>query len=249
MKRIALFSLVALAALLVQAAQQPVPFAFVKGASGGGGGGGGGPAFIAEIARELVGWRAGWTSNTHTFSDGAAAGTTVVVLAQGPGGSTTPTVTDARGNTYTARAQNFDTGAGRFYVLTAPVTTPIVAGDTFTVTYSSSVTGGSSAAVWSFSSVTGVDVTTNGYYGYGTTVDVSLTTTTAPTLVLGFVQKNFADFTGSTITSGTALVTPLALGTQALGVLYLNAATSGAKTVGYTFPAADNFVYAGIALK
>lgn len=124
---------------------------------------------------------------TVTAQVGAAAGVKLVVLFGSLAGTTTPTVTctDSKGNTYTLVDMQFRSNFGQMSIFHCDVVTPIVSGDTFTVSINP-LNKRHMVRVIAFSDVGAVDVFAGADGGTGSP-NATLTTTASGDLIVSGV--------------------------------------------------------------
>ncbi len=146
----------------------------------------GGIAFVKNVGSVAC----GTTTNVITVpAGGVAAGNTLisrVTMRAGTVGTGTISIVDSKGNSYTVD-KNAVNGNVRMVVLSANVTTALVAGDTITVTYPSVNPSATGFVVTEFSGIPAtnrVDVTASAT-GTSTTPSVSATTINSTALVYG----------------------------------------------------------------
>lgn len=77
---------------------------------------------------------------TVTLAAGCPVGSMAMLFTSGFSAPAPVSATDSKGNTWTLDSQAFDSTACSGGVLRAPITTALVAGDTITITYGSSIT-------------------------------------------------------------------------------------------------------------
>lgn len=139
-------------------------------------------------------------SNTSTVSgttmlivvigDGVPAGHTLIMPVGADYTAAGPTATDIRGNVWTRDRTSPATGnTSRSTIFSCPVTTPLIAGDTITITWAAAVVR-KAAAIHEFAGVLIPTVinTQNGNAGTGTSPSVSVTTTLPDILLFGYVM-------------------------------------------------------------
>jgi hypothetical protein len=150
------------------------------------------PAGTATFVKNVGTATANVSGTTLTLTvpaGGVAIGHTLIVKVLADYLSSAPTVVDSKGNTYTRDRTSADaSNVMRGSVYSCPITSTLVAGDTITITFASSVASRVVSAD-EFASVltpTTVDVT-NGRTGSSTAPLVSATTANANDLLIGVV--------------------------------------------------------------
>lgn len=122
--------------------------------------------------------------------EGVAAGHTLILAVGSDYTGSAPSAVDSKGNTYTVDRSSPATGnTSRSAIISAPVNTALVLGDTITLTWTAAVVR-KAAAAHDFAGIlipTAIDVQ-NGNAGTGTSPSVSVTTTVANTLLFGLVM-------------------------------------------------------------
>jgi hypothetical protein len=146
------------------------------------------PTYVGNVATQTCATGSSGSPMTLTVpTGGVAAGTRLIVRLELRGTSgTAATISDARGNTWTADLDNLNVDE-RLIVWSTNVTTALQAGDWIRLTYPSSTSSAAVAdAFTNVASSNAVDATGTGS-GNSTTPSASVTTTAANDLVVGAV--------------------------------------------------------------
>lgn len=193
--------------------------------------GGSAPAFDSEVARTTPTFASG-ASQIFALLAGVSTGKRIVIVVGYDTGVTITSVTDSQGNAYSVDANvNASSGGASVGIASAPVTTALTILDTITVNFSGSFAGWRGAVGVTLTNTTALDVTAT--QSTPTTTPSAGATTSAPTAIIGAIVSPNTSFT-VTVPDGTMDGAVYNYNDGAIAVLYKNAGSAGAQTIGGT---------------